>query len=64
MEDAPTVANLAFVESLYERFLADPTSVPAGWQTYFEVHEGEASTSLDGGVWARLDWADPVKQNL
>ena len=28
MEDAPTVANLAFVESLYDRYLADPGSVP------------------------------------
>ncbi|MDP6944442.1 MAG: cyclic nucleotide-binding domain-containing protein, partial [Myxococcota bacterium] len=46
MDDAPTVANLAFVESLYDRYLADPEAVPADWRTYFEAHEepGRAPT--------------------
>jgi 2-oxoglutarate dehydrogenase E1 component len=28
-------ANAAFVEELFERFLADPEAVPAEWRTYF-----------------------------
>ena len=29
-------SNSALVEEYYERFLADPTSVPASWQAYFQ----------------------------
>jgi len=34
---APSPANLAFVEGLYERWLADPVSVEEGWRRYFEL---------------------------
>src|SRR5258708_7612793 len=38
----PGPANLAFVESLYEDFARDPSSVPADWQRYFsELGNGE-----------------------
>jgi 2-oxoglutarate dehydrogenase E1 component len=38
----PGPANLAFVESLYEDFVRDPSSVPADWQRYFsELGDGE-----------------------
>jgi 2-oxoglutarate dehydrogenase E1 component len=38
----PGPANLAFVESLYEDFIRDPSSVPADWQRYFsELGNGE-----------------------
>jgi 2-oxoglutarate dehydrogenase E1 component len=38
----PGPANLAFVESLYEDFVRDPSSVPADWQGYFsELGNGE-----------------------
>jgi 2-oxoglutarate dehydrogenase E1 component len=38
----PAPANLAFVESLYEDFARDPSSVPADWQHYFsELGNGE-----------------------
>jgi 2-oxoglutarate dehydrogenase E1 component len=38
----PGVANLAFVEGLYEDYLRDPDSVPADWRQYFsEIAEGE-----------------------
>ena len=29
--DVPTVANLAFVEALYDQYLADPGSVSVEW---------------------------------
>jgi 2-oxoglutarate dehydrogenase E1 component len=38
----PGVANLAFVEGLYEDYLRDPASVPPDWRQYFaEIAEGE-----------------------
>src|SRR6267142_4508548 len=38
----PGPANLAFVESLYEDFVRDPSSVPPDWQRYFsELGDGE-----------------------
>jgi 2-oxoglutarate dehydrogenase E1 component len=38
----PGVANLAFVEGLYETYLREPNSVPPDWRQYFaELAEGE-----------------------
>jgi len=38
----PNPGNLAFVESLFEDYLRDPSSVPADWQRYFSEHaDGE-----------------------
>src|SRR5215468_4659549 len=38
----PGPANLAFVESLYEDFVRDASSVPSDWQQYFsELGDGE-----------------------
>src|SRR5690349_2056786 len=36
-------ANLAFVESLYGRFLEDPTSVPEDFRRYFESEHPAAA---------------------
>lgn len=39
---APGIANLAFVEALYEDYLRDPSSVSPDWQQYFsEIANGE-----------------------
>ncbi|NVJ71464.1 MAG: 2-oxoglutarate dehydrogenase E1 component [Alphaproteobacteria bacterium] len=43
-----------FVESLYEQYVADPSSVDQGWQTYFDALE--AGVSKSGPSWARKDW--------
>jgi len=43
-----------FVESLYEQYSADPTSVDQGWQDYFATLEAGISTS--GPSWGRSDW--------
>ena len=34
--------NNLFVESLYEEYLANPTSVPAGWRSYFDALQAGA----------------------
>ena len=39
MSDEFNVANLSFVEALYERFLDDPSSVDDSWRAYFEANE-------------------------
>jgi 2-oxoglutarate dehydrogenase E1 component len=48
-------ANGAFVEELYEQYLADPQSVEPGWQRFFEGYEfgaarADASPSQGGGL--------------
>ena len=57
MEDAPTVANLAFVESLYDRYLTDPGSVPEEWRAYFATTEEPNRTSLGPRFQARSIFA-------
>lgn len=39
--------NAPFVEELYESFLANPSSVPDGWRTYFESLQNMPGTSAD-----------------
>lgn len=48
-----------FVESLYEQYVADPSSVDQGWQDYFEAMENSVRAS--GPSWARSDW--PLRPN-
>ncbi len=43
-----------FVESLYEKYSADPLSVDQGWQDYFSALETGITAS--GPSWARKDW--------
>lgn len=49
-------ASSSFVESLYDRYSADPTSVDESWQRYFERLEGGAGKSRNYPSWARTDW--------
>src|SRR5688572_59261 len=44
----PYSLNLPFVEDLYQRYLHNPSSVPADWRTYFQRTQG-ASTNGTGG---------------
>ena len=34
-------SNTAYLESLYEQYLADPNSVTAEWKSYFDALPGE-----------------------
>ena len=47
-------SNAAFVEALYERYLADPNSVPAEWQSWFAAH-GAQNDVAHGPVIAELE---------
>jgi len=42
----PGPGNLAFVESLYEEYLRDPSAVPSDWQRYFSAL-GNGETNLE-----------------
>jgi len=50
--DLPLSQNLAFIETLYERYLHDPASVPARWGSYFEALQAE--DARDGGLAATM----------
>ena len=70
--------NAAFVEDLYERYLADPAAVAPEWRAWFDAH-GQRSDRAHGPVIAELavraraprrasagpapDGIDPVKQS-
>ena len=48
-------ANAPFIEELYARFLADPSSVDAEWQTFFGAlaeHKGDVLAEVRGASWA------------
>ncbi len=47
--------NAAFVEALYERYLQDPASVPAGWRAHFDRFHREATGEVPHG---------PIRQNF
>ena len=42
----------AFVETLYAKWKADPTSVEAGWREWFDGLEG----TVNGPSWERPNW--------
>jgi 2-oxoglutarate dehydrogenase E1 component len=48
-------ANAPYVEDLYERFLADPASVPSVWQDYFSGVRGGSEREVAHG---------PVRQSI
>ncbi len=48
-----------FVETLYNKYSSDPSSVDQGWAEYFE--ELEAGVAKSGPSWARSDW--PLRPN-
>ncbi|HET9482894.1 MAG TPA: 2-oxoglutarate dehydrogenase E1 component, partial [Xanthomonadales bacterium] len=41
--------NAAFVEGLYEQFLADPAAVAPGWRAYFEALKGREAGDVAHG---------------
>ncbi len=47
--------NSAFVEELYQRYLADPSSVDADWARFFTAMDDDAGTvakELNGASWS------------
>lgn len=48
-------ANAPFIEELYARFLSDPNSVDAEWQTFFAAlaeQKGDVLAEVRGASWA------------
>ncbi|MFL5097990.1 MAG: 2-oxoglutarate dehydrogenase E1 component [Xanthobacteraceae bacterium] len=63
--------NAAYVEDLHARYLADPTSVDAQWQAFFQGLKDEgadaariAAKNAYGPSWRRQDWPLPARSDL
>ncbi|MFL5030958.1 MAG: thiamine pyrophosphate-dependent enzyme, partial [Xanthobacteraceae bacterium] len=63
--------NAAYVEDLHARYLADPTSVDAQWQAFFQGLKDEgadaariAAKKAYGPSWRRQDWPLPARSDL
>ncbi|MEE3235950.1 MAG: 2-oxoglutarate dehydrogenase E1 component, partial [Pseudomonadota bacterium] len=46
--------NAAAVESMYEQYVTDPSSVPEGWRRYFDTLSGEGAEVLHTPIRKRL----------
>src|SRR5262245_61943655 len=63
--------NAAYVEDLHARYLADPTSVDAQWQAFFQSLKDDgadaariAAQNAHGPSWRRGDWPQPARSDL
>ncbi|GAB4129471.1 MAG: 2-oxoglutarate dehydrogenase E1 component [Rhodothalassiaceae bacterium] len=56
LPEALSGASPAFVESLYEQFGRDPSSVDPSWRAWFETIERGMPERPAGPSWARKDW--------
>jgi len=59
--------NAAYVEDLHARYLADPTSVDAQWQAFFQSLKDEGADVAKvahGPSWRRGDWPQPARSDL
>jgi 2-oxoglutarate dehydrogenase E1 component len=63
--------NAAYVEDLHARYLADPTSVDAQWQAFFQSLKEDgadaakiAAKNAYGPSWRRGDWPQPARSDL
>ncbi len=56
-------SNAQYLEQLYEKYAADPSSVSEEWRAFFEREAGAPNGAhhADGPSWARSDW--PPAQN-
>jgi 2-oxoglutarate dehydrogenase E1 component len=59
--------NAPYIEDLYARYEADPKSVDAEWQSFFQSLKDDARDvieSADGPSWRRPDWPRPERSEL
>jgi 2-oxoglutarate dehydrogenase E1 component len=59
--------NAAYIEDLFARYEADPTSVDAQWQAFFQSLKGDradAENGARGPSWKRPDWPPPARGEL
>jgi 2-oxoglutarate dehydrogenase E1 component len=60
-------ANAEYVEQLYARFAADPSSVDAAWAAFFHSlgdAELDVKKSAQGASWDRADWPPTANDDL
>jgi 2-oxoglutarate dehydrogenase E1 component len=60
-------ANADYVEDLYARYEADPRSVDAEWQAFFQSlkdDSGDVAKNARGASWRRPDWPAPQRDDL
>ena len=56
--------NAAYVEDLHARYLADPASVDAQWQAFFQSLKddgADVAKNAHGPSWRREDWPQPAR---
>jgi 2-oxoglutarate dehydrogenase E1 component len=59
--------NASYIEDLYARYEADPKSVDAEWQSFFQSLKDDPRDvieSADGPSWRRPDWPRPERSEL
>jgi 2-oxoglutarate dehydrogenase E1 component len=59
--------NAAYIEALYARYQADPSSVEPQWQDFFRDLKDDKSSiekSARGGAWKRPNWPVPANGEL
>ena len=58
-------ANAQFLETLYDRWSANPSNVDHAWQDYFAgLTDGIAGAGNGGPSWARADWPPQTNGDL
>jgi 2-oxoglutarate dehydrogenase E1 component len=59
--------NAPYIEDLYARYEADPKSVDAEWQSFFQSLKddaGDVAENARGPSWRRSDWPRPERTEL
>ncbi len=59
--------NAAYIEDLYARYQADPSSVDAEWQNFFaslKDNAADVTKSARGASWRKPNWPQPARDEL
>jgi 2-oxoglutarate dehydrogenase E1 component len=56
--------NAAYIEDLQARYEADPTSVDAEWQAFFQSLKDDDAKAARGPSWRKRNWPQPARDDL
>ena len=56
--------NSAFIEQMYEKYLDNPVSVPADWQTFFSGISSQSSGKIKNASWSEYNKIKPNNGDL
>ena len=56
--------NSAFIEQMYEKYLDNPVSVPADWQTFFSGISSQSSGEIKNASWSEYNKIKPNNGDL